>query len=308
MKQSLHSRKENAAVLVIDTLELRRAAVVSLLTPWADSNGMAIAEIDPHRALSQQNASCQNANSLKMLVLVMGAQGVSDPEPQNWIRSLCTMYANVPIVLVSDREETREVVAAFEAGVRGFIPTNIATPVAIQTFTFIMRGGSFFPPIALMEPLRNNRAPQIGAGKDVVVIAAQHKGGLTVRQQEVLAHLQRGSSNKLIGRQLKLRESTVKVHIRQIMRKLGATNRTQAALCAAQFGLSSSVSEGGEADKGGAIIQEAASQMLSPSPGPADTADRISTPRIATHAGSFQLRVGREQALRQEAYRSTSKR
>ena len=36
-----------------------------------------------------------------------------------------------------------------------------------------------------------------------------------------------GESNKLIGRQLKLRESTVKVHIRQIMRKLGATNRTR---------------------------------------------------------------------------------
>ena len=59
--------------------------------------------------------------------------------------------------------------------------------------------------------------------------------GLTTRQQEVLERLRQGESNKLIGRQLKLRESTVKVHIRQIMRKLGATNRTQAALCAVQL-------------------------------------------------------------------------
>ena len=54
----------------------------------------------------------------------------------------------------------------------------------------------------------------------------------------MLERLLEGESNKLIGRQLKLRESTVKVHIRQIMRKLGATNRTQAALCAAQMNLS----------------------------------------------------------------------
>jgi DNA-binding NarL/FixJ family response regulator len=62
--------------------------------------------------------------------------------------------------------------------------------------------------------------------------------GLTTRQQEVLERLRQGESNKLIGRQLKLRESTVKVHIRQIMRKLGATNRTQAALCATQLSIS----------------------------------------------------------------------
>ena len=60
---------------------------------------------------------------------------------------------------------------------------------------------------------------------------------MTARQWEVLERLRQGESNKLIGRQLKLRESTVKVHIRQIMRKLGATNRTQAALCAAELSL-----------------------------------------------------------------------
>jgi DNA-binding NarL/FixJ family response regulator len=68
-----------------------------------------------------------------------------------------------------------------------------------------------------------------------VTVGEQTKSGLTARQWEVLERLRQGESNKLIGRQLKLRESTVKVHIRQIMRKLGATNRTQAALCAAEL-------------------------------------------------------------------------
>lgn len=298
MKQSLHSKKLDSAVLLIDSLEFRRAAVASLLRPWADANGMAIAEIDPHGALSQQSdAAHLNANSLKMVVLVMGAQGVSDPEPQNWIRSLCALYANIPIVLVSDREESREVVAAFEAGVRGFIPTNIASPVAIQTFTFIMRGGSFFPPVALMQPLRSSRPPQPGASKELVVLTAHHRNGLTARQQEVLEHLQRGSSNKLIGRQLKLRESTVKVHIRQIMRKLGATNRTQAALCAAQFGRSGAVAEGPEDG-------ESATAQMPEAGRPVERTETVASARVTTHGGSFALRARRDRALDQESLHS----
>jgi DNA-binding NarL/FixJ family response regulator len=65
----------------------------------------------------------------------------------------------------------------------------------------------------------------------VVPTASLNKVGLTARERQVLERLQLGASNKLIARQLNLRESTVKVHIRRIMRKLGAVNRTQAALC-----------------------------------------------------------------------------
>jgi DNA-binding NarL/FixJ family response regulator len=62
--------------------------------------------------------------------------------------------------------------------------------------------------------------------------AAGAAGGLTSRQYEVLRLLQEGQSNKRIARTLGLRESTIKVHVRQIMRKLGVANRTQAALTA----------------------------------------------------------------------------
>ena len=58
---------------------------------------------------------------------------------------------------------------------------------------------------------------------------------LTCRQADVLRLLRRGQSNKYIARELCMRESTVKVHVRQIMRKLGASNRTQAALFARQL-------------------------------------------------------------------------
>jgi len=299
MKQPLHSKKRNLAVLVIDSLKLRRAAVASLLKPWADTNGMEIAEADPPGALSPTSA-----RPVRMVVLVLGAQGVSDPEPQNWIRSLCSAYAGIPLVLISDREESREAVAAFEAGVRGFITTNIACPVAIQTFTFIMNGGSFFPPIALMPGPQSNRARHIGASKGPSMLSVQHNNELTARQQEVLEHLRQGASNKLIGRQLKLRESTVKVHVRQIMRKFGATNRTQAALCAVRLNRPETGKDRAGADRRGANFNENATRVSAPLLRPTDETTAI---RTSTHTSSFAIRARREQALRQVPLRSPAR-
>jgi DNA-binding NarL/FixJ family response regulator len=231
MNRSLHHKTDkSAAVLVIDSLELRRAGVVSFLAPWADDSNVQIVQIDPAEALRRPNDP-----SVKLILLVVGAQGVAESEPQLWIAALHEQYADTPLVFVSEREEPEEVVAAFKAGARGFIPMSVTPPVAMQAFTFIMSGGSFFPPTALIQ--HTHVASSMTVMKKETAVAADARG-LTARQQEVLERLRQGESNKLIGRQLKLRESTVKVHIRQIMRKLGATNRTQAALSAVQLSIS----------------------------------------------------------------------
>jgi DNA-binding NarL/FixJ family response regulator len=232
MSQPLNVRaNKSPAVLVIDSLELRRAGVVSFLAPWADHSNIKIVQISPCDALSQSSALL-----FKMILLVIGAQGVEDPEPQSLIVSLHDKYADIPLVLVSEREEPEQVIAAFKAGARGFIPMSVTPPVAMQAFTFIMSGGSFFPPTALIQRTHVESSVRVVTSKGTVALGDAR--GLTARQQEVLQRLGQGESNKLIGRQLKLRESTVKVHIRQIMRKLGATNRTQAALSAARLQLS----------------------------------------------------------------------
>jgi DNA-binding NarL/FixJ family response regulator len=59
--------------------------------------------------------------------------------------------------------------------------------------------------------------------------AARHRS-LTARQKAVLELLSRGDTNKVIARRLGMREGTVKVHVRQIMRKFGVTNRTELAV------------------------------------------------------------------------------
>ncbi|MBX9776823.1 MAG: response regulator transcription factor [Xanthobacteraceae bacterium] len=231
MDRSLHQKiKKSAAVLIIDSMELRRAGVASFLTTWADDSNVQIVQTDPGEVSKRPIDP-----SVKLILLVVGAQGISESQSQNWIAALHEQYADTPLVFVSEREEPEEVVAAFKAGARGFIPMSVTPPVAMQAFTFIMSGGSYFPPTALIQ--HTHVASSMTVVKKETGVVADVRG-LTARQQEVLERLRQGESNKLIGRQLKLRESTVKVHIRQIMRKLGATNRTQAALCAAQLTIS----------------------------------------------------------------------
>ncbi len=85
---------------------------------------------------------------------------------------------------------------------------------------FVTAGGVFAPVDLLLAdevkdaPVRDEAAPPAGL--------------LTPRQMTVLTLLQQGKANKIIAYELGMSESTVKVHIRNIMRKMGATNRTQA--------------------------------------------------------------------------------
>jgi DNA-binding NarL/FixJ family response regulator len=68
-----------------------------------------------------------------------------------------------------------------------------------------------------------------GAKKDLEDAGPRNRS-LTARQKAVLELLRRGDTNKVIARRLGMREGTVKVHVRQIMRKFGVTNRTQIAV------------------------------------------------------------------------------
>lgn len=80
---------------------------------------------------------------------------------------------------------------------------------------------------------------------------------VTTRELEVIASLAKGKSNKMIGRELNMREGTVKVHIRSLLKKLNATNRTQLALRAYRAHETAQASNGGGLTKpaGPAAVQ-----------------------------------------------------
>ena len=95
--------------------------------------------------------------------------------------------------------------------VRGYVPTSFSLHTAMQAMDLVRAGGTFVPASSLIAA---HHAPEAQA--DV-----QKSNGLfTTRQTAVIDALRQGKPNKIIAYELKMRESTVKVHVRDIMEKL----------------------------------------------------------------------------------------
>jgi DNA-binding NarL/FixJ family response regulator len=125
------------------------------------------------------------------------------------------------VIVVSDFEDRTEIIGALERGARGFISMSSELEVAIAAIRLVRAGGTFVPASGLMS------RPLPAAAVDEVEISA--KGRFTERQLEVIERLRKGESNKIIAYKLSMGECTVKVHVRNIMRKLKARNRTEIA-------------------------------------------------------------------------------
>lgn len=139
------------------------------------------------------------------------------------IRTLRRTFQNIPIIVMSDARsavQPRNIRNALTSGAQGFIPTvTTELPAVLAAIRFVKDGGTFAP-LYLLLPNRPGQAAQSSA--------TTHTHRLTPRQMIVLCHLRLGKANKIIAHDLGMTESTVKVHVRNIMRKMGATNRTQA--------------------------------------------------------------------------------
>jgi DNA-binding NarL/FixJ family response regulator len=133
------------------------------------------------------------------------------------LRSLKVQCADCHVVIVSDIEGPDHVVEALESGAKGYIQMNSSIDVAIEAIRLVRVGGTFAPPGALLP----SSGEAVGSPKE------RHR--FTDRQVEVIKAMRLGKPNKIIAYELNMRECTVKVHIRNIMKALNAKNRTEVA-------------------------------------------------------------------------------
>jgi two-component system nitrate/nitrite response regulator NarL len=215
-------------ILLIDDLPLRRASLKRLLEDWMREGDSTLEVTD---AVASMNDSI---NDICLAIFNVGETPADAPWILDKMAELARRMQGVPIVILSDRDGAADVIAALKAGARGFITTSTDPVVMFRAVKFIIGGGAFFPPDTLLNGPLLATANGSGASLDVNPAGSAEKTGntLTLRQNDVLQLLGHGKSNKLIALELGMQESTVKVHVRQIMRKLGASNRTQAALSA----------------------------------------------------------------------------
>lgn len=122
--------------------------------------------------------------------------------------------AGRPVALISGSFSVELAEQALEAGAAGFVPKTLGSKSLVAAVR-CMIGGEIFAPISLI--------PQATVTEDVM---------LSARELDVLRGVSAGKPNKEIARDLDLQEVTVKLHIKTMSRKLGARNRTHAAMIA----------------------------------------------------------------------------
>jgi DNA-binding NarL/FixJ family response regulator len=159
---------------------------------------------------------------LDLVVLDLHLPGLSGIDA---LRAWRMSFPAAPVVVVSANEGWDIMHAVHAAGAAGFVPKAASNEVLLAALQVVLAGGKYFPVDAFasaagLETADRARSPE-----------------LTRRQLEVLLLVAQGKSNKLICRELKLSERTVKLHLTEVYRTLGVSTRTQAALAAAKMGL-----------------------------------------------------------------------
>jgi DNA-binding NarL/FixJ family response regulator len=145
------------------------------------------------------------------------ANHYNNDERLEWVKKLLPV---APVIMLSKVDSVNSIRAAFTMGVRGYIPTVSTTlELAIEIMFLVKCGGAFVP----LSGLSSGR---IEPGETPNPITKQQ---FTPRQMAVIELLKLGKSNKIIAYELEVSQSSVKFHVRNIMQKMNATNRTEVA-------------------------------------------------------------------------------
>ena len=256
MSGSIHK-----TAVVIDAMNFRRASVESFLAAWAQYENVDLISIAPDQACEK----LAEAMDCRMLIYNTGGASCCSPEVVTGITELHTLRPDAALVVVTDDASLDGVSAAFNAGAQGYFDNTMRPGLALQALSFVLHGGTYFPPAAILNGSSAAATPrqagdtskvqdrpycvdrsnddQVVAHVEIPILAERQDVGamtaqpqLTARQVAVISCLCLGDSNKAIARKLGMTETTVKVHVREVMRKLGVSNRTQVAITAAHNG------------------------------------------------------------------------
>lgn len=158
-----------------------------------------------------------------------------DDDVAESVRQIKSRYPNTKMVMLTDALDGPQLSASLAAGVDGYLMKEISTEALLQSLRLVMVGEKVFPS-DLVTLLVNGSSAMPKSGKRTVSDAVKDRG-LSERELQILQCLAQGDSNKTIANRLDITEATVKVHVKSLLRKIRANNRTQAAIWAVNQGL-----------------------------------------------------------------------
>lgn len=213
-------------VLLVDDHQLFRSGVKALLARQADIEvvGEAADGLD----------GVQQARQLRpdIILLDLHMPGVSGREA---VKTLSEDLPRTRVLMLTVSEDADDLLDTLHAGAAGYLLKNIDAEFFVDAIRRAAAGDSVVSP---------EMTGKLVAGlKRASAVPAPEKGLLSAREREVLVALARGASNKELAREFELAESTVKIHVQNILRKLKLNSRVQAAVYAVEHGISKNINK-----------------------------------------------------------------
>jgi DNA-binding NarL/FixJ family response regulator len=202
-------------VMVIDDMTLVRQGIESLLKA-KDSVEIVGEATDAQEAIS----TLAHLNP-DVILLDQDMPGLATPEAVSLLKQ---HHARAEIIVLSESPDEERAFRALEAGASGYVLKDISPDNLVRAIHGVCDGRTMTHPyitrrlIERFRILMHERTSQNGA----------HLAGLTNRELGIVVEMAEGATDREIAKKACLGESTVKSHIRSILRKIGARNRTQA--------------------------------------------------------------------------------
>ena len=207
-------------VWLVDEQPLRRAGLRSHLA----AEGFTIGAEGSTMAEVQTRAQKEITPHIIVIDLALGLPVVQD---------VIARHREARVIALADRVSLPDIIQAFTAGVQGYLTKSITPQALTESLRLAMAGEKIFPSeLSDLLARFNVQLPDREA-------PAHPVGGVTLSPQEleITRRIAEGCPNKFIAQSLSITESTVKAHVKTLMRKIGVNNRTQAAIWAHQHGL-----------------------------------------------------------------------
>jgi two-component system nitrate/nitrite response regulator NarL len=212
---------EKIRVLLVDDHALFRSGVKALLERHDDFEVVDEA--------SDGLEGIKRARSLRpdLVLLDLHMPGISGLEA---VKVIVEEMPGVRVLMLTVSEDAQDLMEALRAGASGYLLKNIEMDALLDAIRRAAEGDSVVSPqmtAKLIQGVREQpKASQLVADRD----------RFSPRERDILTCLAHGESNKEIARDLDLAESTVKIHVQNIFKKLNMTSRVQVALYAAEHG------------------------------------------------------------------------
>jgi two-component system nitrate/nitrite response regulator NarL len=215
----MESTEQPISVLLIDDHTLFRSGIRSLLQrhPEFDVVGEAADGVEGIKRAKQL--------APQVVLLDLNMPGMSGLETLQLLLQDCPDSA---VVMLTVSEDAQDLAAALKAGASGYLLKNIDTEYLTRAVRRAAAGET-----VVAEAMTAKLVAQLQAGGRTAEPASDIDR-LTPREKEILECLARGESNKVIARSLDLSESTVKIHVQNVLKKLHLTSRVQAAVFAVE--------------------------------------------------------------------------